>query len=103
MITQIFSGRIDKERYSTAIGIADKPALAASLLATDSLVEAQNFGDGCGGSACAHDAARAPDTACLSREKKTTCKKTQAIHKKNQKKGKKKPQSSLDIGFRSSF
>ena len=86
MTTQIFSGRIDKERYSTVIGTADKPALAASLSATDSLVKAQNFGDGCGGSARAHDAARAPDTARLSRVKNKPARKPRQYTKKNQKK-----------------
>ena len=45
MITQIFSGKNDKHRYSTVSGTADKPALAASLLEADSLVKTQNLGD----------------------------------------------------------
>ena len=45
MITQIFSGKNDKYRHSTVIGTADKPALAASLLETDSLIKTQNLGD----------------------------------------------------------
>ena len=32
MITQIFPGKNDKDRYSTVIGTADKPTLIASLL-----------------------------------------------------------------------
>ena len=100
MTTQIFSGRIDKERYSTVIGTADKPALAASLSATDSLVKAQNFGDGCGGSARAHDAARAPDTACLSRENKKNLQENPGnTQKKTKKKEKRNPSRLLTSAF----
>ena len=45
MITQIFSGKNDKQRYSTVIGTVDKPTLAASLLETDSLIKTHNLGD----------------------------------------------------------
>ena len=45
MITQIFSGKNDKDRYSTVIGTAVKPMLIASLLECDSLVKTQQLGD----------------------------------------------------------
>ena len=45
MITQIFLGKNDKERYSTVIRTADKPTLIASLLECDSLIKTQQFGD----------------------------------------------------------
>ena len=32
IITQVFSGKNDKQRYSTVIGTVDKPTLVASLL-----------------------------------------------------------------------
>ena len=38
MITQIFSGKNDKERRSTVIGADDKPTIIASLLECDSLI-----------------------------------------------------------------
>jgi hypothetical protein len=41
VITQIFSGKNDKDRYSTAIGTANKPTLIASLLECDSLIKTQ--------------------------------------------------------------
>ena len=44
MITQLFSGKDDKERYSTVIGTADKPTLIASLLECDSLIKTQQLG-----------------------------------------------------------
>ena len=45
MITQIFSGKNDKSRYSTVVGTADKPTLIASLLEADSLIKTQALGD----------------------------------------------------------
>ena len=44
MITQLFSGKNDKERYSTVSGTADKPTLITSLLECDSLIKTQNLG-----------------------------------------------------------
>ena len=45
LVTQIFSGKNDKERLSTVIGAADKPTLIASLLECDSLIKTQQLGD----------------------------------------------------------
>ena len=45
MITQIFSGKTGKSRYSTVIGTADKPNLITSRLECDSLIKTQALGD----------------------------------------------------------
>ena len=45
MITQIFSGKNDKSRYSTVVGTADKQILIASLLEADALIKTQALGD----------------------------------------------------------
>ena len=44
MITPIFSGKNDKEWYSTAIRTADKPTPIASFLECDSLIKTQQLG-----------------------------------------------------------
>ena len=44
MMTQIFSGKNGKDRYSTVIGTADKTTLIASLLECDSLVKTKQLG-----------------------------------------------------------
>ena len=45
MITQIFSAKNDKSRWSTVTGTIDKPTLITSLLECDALVKTQPLGD----------------------------------------------------------